>query len=1736
MKKNHYLLFLRTLLINVLILSLERNSITASLTGESILNIDQNIPEDDNHKRAEFEFKEEDSDIFFKYESSTLPSNLITSFRIEFDNYGTEISNYKVLCTNIEKSKTDSDIISTLRNLKDSDSACIDGFKKDGLYDTIVRLDNNNKILAIMLQNKNKVHFKGRLNLRINERILKTDEKKPNDAETYTLVPYSINVTSFREKQTSKILLYSNTHSLNIYYAGGNNYPNKLFSGNILNIYTNPNQIRQKYHNAYIMTLIVNPSETNTNDDFKFEINLYPSNYLLDYYVSSNSDGRPLNKPLLINMTECNAPYYVIFNYNKKETKRTLIIDQIYGKFESLSVAYHFTNNTWEEMINNDMNEVDLYKRKYNLPSDEEAHIDVYKIECKESLMFNFYYTDEEESISKMDYGDIKILNLKSYESIIIPFMANLTDPKIIIEIYNPVITPAVIIKTKENETIYQSNTLIELSNFTLVNGITFKERAGSNGTRIIVKVGYPINQWNDTEDQNVQYNKDLDIYAFKFPMDDSKYNYTYVMLNTSGTNEDDNVKYCFTPNIGLPLKPSSENCYRVAKDNPYTLKVYNPLNMYKDFSYEDILPFYVTFKTETKATSFKINADLNTYNTTIRNILGICNNLTITGGIGSSILSPIESYNSITFVQIQVCDTENSVKAHIIKALTEEIIVNETDIQADTINNYIQFANIFLDTEIIIEGNDNTNIFLKTSALFFEYTPSFNTIYNITFDPDTNTINIDSPINNSELIQYTVIIDKENVLKDKGYTLCDFVNYDLDKMGIYHKTIVSDGYRGSIQINFQQVGLKAGDNFDAIIYMEQLMYSGMAFLSDVIQEKVGEIKSDAIHEIKDVYTQDNDYVHISVEGSENNASYYFTYLPDKVLDIPIGTLRIELDEDVSGNFTGVFCAFVKKGTTPLAIIEEIEKMIENGDSYCEGGKSQINSSYNYIFRYEKNKEDNSPKMLVIKIINDYKVNDNFNIFIRKGAGVEIEKTNFEEQKRYGQDENKKMSLIPYIVDLKKIRGDDTKDDYVSKILFYSKNHELQMYYLADDRYAPVKLFGGNILLALTKPELAIQKYHATTLILFSENFGENTVSESFRFHTKMFKSSDQIEYFVSDNYDGRTLNFPLSIEMNTCKEENNKSYYLLDYNQEEELRTLYLEIVFGSYSRARIAKEINAETWNDLITTSMTNIENYQIDLPKKSQYIDIIEIECNSPLLINAYYSYENYEFYDIQQGQIVVKDLLPNSEFQFSIEPQEGEVIYYFYYTISLFNNFNEPHVVVKFADGPELEYSGNTLNDHILLYIPTSVTIVNKIDSTTRIIFKYGLNVEQGNDWSKDTSENINGTLFVNNNKYVYRFPIGDNKKNFTNIDFAVNGINADIENVKFCYSTNLGVAMDTSRENCFRTGRDIPYKLSFFNPSIIPKNYMTNIEKYYITFRPYWDFEFIKLGITENTYKSPNRYEDGVAKLITLDNKEASFILSLPQIYAKKILIQLKSCTNTNHPLNYKLYNALDNSLIKEGKANFNNDKYGDIVTSEMTYVENEIKLEVSESETQTIKTFWKHVALDDYEVKIQDGYDKISFDEEKNTVTIKKPILNEKFTITIIVDDKGTLNKYTQCDLAFGDKSKIGKYQTSIDSGEEDNIQHNINFNDIGIKVGTEFDLLVYAQQNYNSQMEFLYPVFQGKVGDSEDSLKIVLAVIIPIFVVIVLVFIFLFIRWKRRTQDISKEKIENLISEGELV
>ena len=443
--------------------------------------------------------------------------------------------------------------------------------------------------------------------------------------------------------------------------------------------------------------------------------------------------------------------------------------------------------------------------------------------------------------------------------------------------------------------------------------------------------------------------------------------------------------------------------------------------------------------------------------------------------------------------------------------------------------------------------------------------------------------------------------------------------------------------------------------------------------------------------------------------------------------------------------------------------------------------------------------------------------------------------------------------------------------------------------------------------------------------------------------------------------------------------------------------------------------------------------------------------------------------------------MKDLNPGNQLLVTIDPQDEDI---FYYTLSLYSHEGEPDFTLRFSDGTEHSGRGNSMQEGILYHVPQNVTFINNARIRTRFIFKIGLNVEKGKDWKEETSTKRKGRLFVNENKYVYKFPVGTAKRDFKNVQFLVTGIN-EVENVKFCYSTNLGVALEASRENCFRTGRYIPYTLTFINPLTLAKDYNTTCDDYYISFKPYTYFEHISLKITENTYDAKDRNEEGQASLLKLDdNKQKNSILSVPQFHTSQILIQIRSCTDSELPVKYELFNAFSGDLIKEGKTYYRKDiGYGIIYVTDETWTETEIKLTANESESETVKAFVKHVAIGNNKVVLQKDFTELDFDPTKNSIKILKPIINEEFSISVVADLKGKLSGYSQCDFSFGDIQKIGKYHKTFDSKSSNTITHFIDFASVEMDEGTEFDLLVYAKQKYNSKMEFLYPLFQDKVG-----------------------------------------------------
>ena len=52
-------------------------------------------------------------------------------------------------------------------------------------------------------------------------------------------------------------------------------------------------------------------------EQYRFMVKHFNSAANIQYFLSSNPDGRPLNNPTTIEMTSCAQPYYYIMNYNK---------------------------------------------------------------------------------------------------------------------------------------------------------------------------------------------------------------------------------------------------------------------------------------------------------------------------------------------------------------------------------------------------------------------------------------------------------------------------------------------------------------------------------------------------------------------------------------------------------------------------------------------------------------------------------------------------------------------------------------------------------------------------------------------------------------------------------------------------------------------------------------------------------------------------------------------------------------------------------------------------------------------------------------------------------------------------------------------------------------------------------------------------------------------------------------------------------------------------------------------------------------------------------------------------------------------------------------------------------------------------------------------------------------------------------------------------------------------------
>ena len=92
--------------------------------------------------------------------------------------------------------------------------------------------------------------------------------------------------------------------------------------------------------------------------------------------------------------------------------------------------------------------------------------------------------------------------------------------------------------------------------------------------------------------------------------------------------------------------------------------------------------------------------------------------------------------------------------------------------------------------------------------------------------------------------------------------------------------------------------------------------------------------------------------------------------------------------------------------------------------------------------------------------------------------------------------------------------------------------------------------------------------------------------------------------------------------------------------------------------------------------------------------------------------------------------------------------------------------------------------------------------------------------------------------------------------------------------------------------------------------------------------------------------------------------------------------------------------------------------------------------------------------------------------------------------LLFLVGKKESFNDYTLCTFAEkteNEYTNLADYVKTFTSVESYIDLHYINFRTFNYYEGDEFDLLIYAVQENNSKLEFLYDIITGKVGKSSE-------------------------------------------------
>ena len=140
------------------------------LKDGTLYTIDEMIEGTDEYRTKTVSFSIADSIHYLKYDfTSSVPSSLVTAFKIDITAFSFKMGVYKVFCANFLSTISDNDLIAQLANIlvDESKSTCFDIYQSEGTLLSLMKLDSTKTKIGIAIYIPPAFFTDVKINLRI---------------------------------------------------------------------------------------------------------------------------------------------------------------------------------------------------------------------------------------------------------------------------------------------------------------------------------------------------------------------------------------------------------------------------------------------------------------------------------------------------------------------------------------------------------------------------------------------------------------------------------------------------------------------------------------------------------------------------------------------------------------------------------------------------------------------------------------------------------------------------------------------------------------------------------------------------------------------------------------------------------------------------------------------------------------------------------------------------------------------------------------------------------------------------------------------------------------------------------------------------------------------------------------------------------------------------------------------------------------------------------------------------------------------------------------------------------------------------------------------------------------------------------------------------------------------------------------------------------------------------------